>query len=92
MKSQVETREKDFFFRSGGRSRSGSGGGGARPSTFRDEFAWYAARGVGVLDGAVRGRSLLRRSLKDGASGGRAGISGMGSISGLYVSMDGGLR
>lgn len=78
-KSQVETREKDFFFRNGGRSRSGNGGGGTRPSTLRDEFALYDVR-TEVCDGAVCGRSELRRSLNDGALGGSAGISGMGSI------------
>lgn len=78
--TQVETREKDFFFRSGGRNRSGNGGGGILPSTLREELALYAVR-TGVGDGAVCGRSELSRSLNDGAFGGSAGISGIRPIS-----------
>lgn len=82
--NQLDTLENDFFLRKGGRSRSGNGGGGTRPPIFRDEFAWYGVWVGGLVD-AVCGGSEPSRSLKDGALGGRAGISGMGSISAVAV-------
>lgn len=75
--SQSDIREKDFFFLNGGRKRIGKGGGGdAFPSLCVEcELSGVGGNGVDGL------RSMLIRWLNDGAFGGSAGTSGIGSIS-----------
>jgi len=67
--SQLETREKDFFFRSGGRGRmSGSGGGGGKGAMVREKadetsLKDFVRRAVCTIgDGAVFGRPVMERS------------------------------
>lgn len=63
-KSQFETREKDFFFRSGGGGdwrTSGSGGGGGRARSRREGRFEDVEDGEGVVKAADASVNDLRR-------------------------------